>query len=228
MRRAAPLLALAALPACVTAVPYDYGPFLAHQPHSILVLPPLNQSPEVQASYSYLSTVTAPLAERGYYVFPVALVDELMRQNGCPTPVEMHQVPPGKLREVFGADAVLYLTVKQWGTSYVVLDSVTTVTVDARLVDLRSEEPFWSKTAVAARHSSEGGSDPFAMALAALINQIITSGGDPSHDLAPAVNASLVGDPRDGMLLGPRHSAFAADQAKRRATAGPQAAPPPQ
>jgi hypothetical protein len=225
MRRAAPLLALAALTACVT--PYDYGPFLAHQPRSILVLPPLNESPEVQASYSYLSTVTVPLAERGYYVFPVALVDELMRENGCPTPAEMHQVPPSKLREVFGADAVLYLTVKEWGTSYLVLDSVTTVSVDARLVDLRSEEAFWSKSAMAAKSSSEGSGNPLAMAIMALVSQVMTSGGDHSHDLAPTANARLLDDPHDAMLLGPRHAGFAEEQAKRRGTAAAEAAPPP-
>src|SRR5262245_28985284 len=161
MRRAA---TLPALPACVSPPPpYDYGPFLAHQPKSILVLPPLNESPEVHAPYSYLSTVTQPLAEHGYYVFPVALVDELMRENGCPTPAEMHQVPLAKLREVFGADAVLYLTVKRWGTSYQVIDSVTSVEVEARLVDLPSEERFWSKSAAIERHSSEGQRDAFAM-----------------------------------------------------------------
>jgi hypothetical protein len=227
MRRAAPLLALAALTACITETPYDYGPLLAHHPRSILVLPPLNESPEVQASYSYLSTVTAPLAERGYYVFPVALVDELMRQNGCPTPAEMHQVPPSKLREVFGADAVLYLTVKEWGTSYLVLDSVTTVSVDARLVDLASEEPLWSKSAMAASRSSEGTDNPIVMAIAALVSQVINSGADHSHDLAPTANAGLVGDARDGLLLGPRHAGFEEDQAKRRATAAGRAAPPP-
>lgn len=40
-------------------------------PRSILVLPPMNSSVDVNAPYSYLSTISTPLAEKGYYVFPV-------------------------------------------------------------------------------------------------------------------------------------------------------------
>ena len=89
-----PLLILGALclapmlSSCVTP-PYDYGPYLEHLPHSILVIPPLNTSPEVNAPYSYLSTVTLPHAERGYYIFPVAVVDAFLKENGMPTPGEI-------------------------------------------------------------------------------------------------------------------------------------------
>ena len=46
-------------------------------PTSIVVLPPVNTSPDVKATYSMLAQVTHPLAEAGYYVLPVALVDDL-------------------------------------------------------------------------------------------------------------------------------------------------------
>ncbi len=59
------------------------------------------------ATYGWLSTVTRPLAEAGNYVFPVAVVDELLRQNGMQTPGEMHTVPLDKVREIIGADASL-------------------------------------------------------------------------------------------------------------------------
>src|SRR5215203_5425701 len=94
----------------------------------ILGMPSLDELPATNASYDYLSTVTEPPAERGYYGFPVAMVDVMMRENGLPTPGEMHDVSLSKLGEVFDADAVLYITVKEWGTSYHVLESATTVT----------------------------------------------------------------------------------------------------
>ena len=74
----------------------------------MLVLPPLNETPEVDASYGVLSQVTLPLAEAGYYVVPVSLMDETFRQNGLGSPAEIHEVSPRKLREIFGADAVVY------------------------------------------------------------------------------------------------------------------------
>ena len=98
---------LPALAACTSVEPYDYSAYHQHMPRSVLVLPPLDNSMEVDAGYAYLSTVTEPLAERGYYVFPVAVVDRMLRDNGLPGAGEMHQVPLSRLGEVFGADAVL-------------------------------------------------------------------------------------------------------------------------
>ena len=67
---------------------------------SILVLPPINESPEEQASYSMVSQVTYPLAEAGYYVLPVSMVDETFRQNGMTTPHDIQQVSTAKLRDL--------------------------------------------------------------------------------------------------------------------------------
>ena len=127
------------LTGCVA--PYDYTNFRAHPPRSILVLPPLNESTAVEGTYGYLSTVTMPLAEMGYYVYPVVVVDQFMKENGLPTAGEMHQAPLDKIRDIFGADAVLYVTLKQYGTKYQVINSATIVTVKARLV---IQKPGWS------------------------------------------------------------------------------------
>ncbi|WP_295490174.1 GNA1162 family protein, partial [uncultured Ralstonia sp.] len=40
----------------------DYAAFKASKPRSIVVLPPLNESPDVGATYGMLSQVTVPLA----------------------------------------------------------------------------------------------------------------------------------------------------------------------
>ena len=95
-RSLAVLFAVAAttvLAGCQTAAPTrDYTAFVRAAPRSILVVPPLNKSTDLNASYGFLSTVTQPLAEHGYYVFPVAVVDEMFRQNGLPTAAEIHAV----------------------------------------------------------------------------------------------------------------------------------------
>ena len=116
----------------------DYTAYRQSRPRSILVLPPLNNSPDMRATYSFLSTVTKPLAEAGYYVFPVALVDQTFKENGMLNPGEMHQAPPDKLREIFGADATLYITVTQYGACYRILSSEVRVTAEAKLVDNRN------------------------------------------------------------------------------------------
>ena len=116
----------------------DYTAFRESKPASILVLPPLNTSVDVAASAAVLSQATLPLAESGYYVVPVAVMEETFRQNGLTTPDDIHAVPAARLREIFGADAALYMTVKEYGASYKVVSSDVTVSIDATLLDLRS------------------------------------------------------------------------------------------
>lgn len=93
----------------------DYGAFRESKPASILVLPPLNTSVDVTATAAVLSQATLPLAESGYYVIPVAVMDETFKQNGLTSADEIHELPATRLREIFGADAALYMTVKQYG-----------------------------------------------------------------------------------------------------------------
>src|SRR5262245_58283091 len=137
------MLAALGISGCVNVPPYDYTNYRAHPPRSILVLPPLNESTSVEGTYGYLSTVTEPIAERGYYVFPVAVIDQFMKDNGLPTPGEMQEAPLAKIVEVTGADAVLLLTLRQYGSQYHVVDSTTTVEVLAKLVDTRTGILLW-------------------------------------------------------------------------------------
>ena len=100
--------------------------------------------------------MTQPLAERGYYVFPVAVVDQFFKENGMPTTGEMHQVPLNKVLEITGADAVLFVTLEQYGTKYQVINSATIVRVKARLVDTRTGILLWEGSANAQEESSSG------------------------------------------------------------------------
>lgn len=197
------------LGACASVEPYDYALFEAHRPRSILVLPPLDNSMEVEASYAYLATVTRPLAERGYYVFPVAVVDRMLRDNGLQGPGEMHQAPIDRLREVFGADAVLYVILKDWGTSYRVLDSATEVTVEAHLVDAASGTEIWGGEHTAEYHSGSGGGSILGALIGAAVNQIASSISDPSAQAARDCNQVLFCNETRGLLLGPYHPEYA-------------------
>ena len=192
--------------ACVSAPePYDYSLYLAHTPRSILVLPPLNESVDVDAVYTYFSTVTTPLAELGYYVYPVAMVDLMMRENGLPTPWEMHQVSLAKIDEIFGADAVMYVTIQDWGQSYQVLNSKTEVEIRARMVDVKTGQQLWSGEVDVETNSSSGASEPIGAAISALLSQIFSSKTSNLDRLSRNANAQLFLNPGYGLLLGPHH-----------------------
>ena len=209
LSRAVLVLLVAATAGC-TAQQKDYTRFRERAPRSILVLPPMNETVEVNAPYSYLATISAPLAECGYYVFPVAVIDAFMKDNGLPTPGEMHAVPVAKLREVFGADAVLYVTIEEYGQKYQVLSSTTVAEARAQLVDAETGETLWQGKAVG-REASGGSGNIFADMIVAGIEQAVESSSDEAHDLSRRANYVMVFDEDGGLLRGPYHPQAASD-----------------
>jgi hypothetical protein len=186
--------------------PYDYTAFKQSNPASILVLPPTHSTPNIRASDSVWAQVTFPLAESGFYVLPVTLVAESLRQNGVTLADEAHQIPLDKLREVFGADAVLYLNVTEYGTVYRVVASETSVSVQARLLDGLTGELLWEGAARASSAEQQNQEQGLvSMLITAAANQIISSVRDDSHPMAGLATRRLLsaGQGRS-ILFGPR------------------------
>ena len=198
---------------CATKAPFDYTAYKESRPRSILVLPPINNTPEVNASYSLLSYATRPLAEAGYYVMPVTLVAEAFKENGVTQPSDMHATSAQKLREIFGADAALYVSISKYGTVYQVLNSASIVAADAKLVDLKTGKLLWSGSASASSAEGENQQGGLAVLLiAALVKQVMGTVMDQSHQIAGITSTRLLsaGMP-NGILYGPRSPNYGKD-----------------
>ncbi|MDR3214268.1 MAG: DUF799 domain-containing protein [Azoarcus sp.] len=201
------------LAACVTPQRnLDYTAYRASRPRSILVMPPVNRSPEIKASASFLSTATVPLAEAGYYVIPVTLSEETFRQNGVTVADEAQSISLDKLHEIFGADAALYLTVDRFGTSYRLVESVVEASAAARLVDIRSGEELWKGQVYVSTGRNNNSGGLIGMLVSAAINQIVNTLSDKSYGVARSANYQLLsGGHRNGVLYGPYHPQFGTD-----------------
>ena len=171
--------------------PYDYSAFLQKKPRSILVLMPTNDSTEVAGSAAVLANAVAPLSEAGYYVFSVALVNDTFKQNGITEPGEIAAVPLNKLDKIFHADNVLYINIKDYGTSYVIISSSTKVVLEAKLVDIKSGATLWQGEAEAAEDSGSGQNSLLGMLVSAVITQVANTISDRSYDLAVRADAYL-------------------------------------
>lgn len=221
LKLVAAALAVVVLTGCATKppVPYDYTEYKLSNPKSILVLPPVNKTPEVRAPYSMLAQVTFPLAESGYYVLPVSLVDETLKENGVTQAQDAHELPSAKLREIFGADAALYISMTQYGTVYRVLDSHTTVSAEARLVDLKTDKVLWTGKASAStaeqQNQNQGGLA--GMLITAIVKQVVGSVTDQSHPMAGVTSQRLLSAGRfHGLLHGPRSPHYSKEADKPR------------
>jgi hypothetical protein len=185
----------------------DYTAYRKHFPKSILVLPPVNESTNVVGPYSYYSTTAVPIAEQGFYVFPAVLADRMFKENGLPTPSDMQAAPLAKLREVFGADAVMYITLKQYGTKYVIISSNTTVSAEARLVDTLTGVQIWAGAVTLTQGSGDGGGGLVGALVSALVTQVINTKMDAGYGVSAAVNDQMF-RLNQGLLKGHRHREF--------------------
>ena len=198
------LIAALFLSGCASVEPYNYSALQQAAPRSILVLPPMNSSVEVNAPYSYLSTISQPLAEKGYYVFPVSVVDTFLKENGLPTPAEMNGIALDKIDEIIGADAVLYVDIKDWGQKFQVLSSVTVVEGYIKLVDVKTGELLWDAPIMAQYNPNNNGGGGLVGALVgAVVAQIAGEISDNSPQVARMANAFAFNSVKRGLLNGP-------------------------
>lgn len=184
---------------------YDYSALREARPASILVLPPLNETTELVAPAGMLAQMTAPLAESGYYVIPVGVMTETFRQNGMDQAADIHQIDPARLRQIFGADAALYTTVTEYGSSYRVVGSVVTVGARTQLLDLRTGKVLWTGSGAAVKQTNNNNMGLIGMLISAAIEQIANSLSDAAFPLAGTASYRMLSAGRaDGLLHGPR------------------------
>ena len=107
------------------------------------MVPAVNRTVDVTAADYFLSTLSFPLAERGFYVYPVHLVKRLLEDDGLSDATLVHQADPKRLGAIFGADAVLYVTINKWDAKYAVLATSVEVDFDYVLKSARTGAELW-------------------------------------------------------------------------------------
>lgn len=185
---------------------YDYTELKNSKPKSILVVMPTNSSVDAKADINVLARASYPLGELGYYVFPVALVDEIFKQNGLTDGNAIRSAKTNKIREIFGADAIFYVNVEEYGTSYKLIDSVTNVSLEGKLVDLKTGKTLWEGAGSFAQGSSNSNDGLLVMLVKAAVSQIMDTSKDKGYQIAAPATSNLVHLGKNGgLLIGPKH-----------------------
>jgi hypothetical protein len=112
-------------------------------PLTILVLPPINESTAADAKEYYSTTIAETLANVGYYVYPIEVVSDILKLEGFYDTELLINTPPEKFKEYFGADAILYVRILKWDTSYYVIGGNVTVSVSFLLKSTTTGEILW-------------------------------------------------------------------------------------
>lgn len=145
MRSLVWIFAFLILTGCVAPpVKKDMSAFTAAAPRSILVVPVVNKSLDVDAPNYVLTTLPAPIANKGYYVFPVNTTKFVLEQEGFYEGDRIHNEPPSALAKLFDADAILYVTIHRWDAQYAIFATTVTVEFEYRMVS-RDGNDIWSE-----------------------------------------------------------------------------------
>jgi len=87
------------------------------KPLSILVMPPINRTTNVEAKEFFHSTLCVPLANQGYYVVPSFLSMEILKKESAYDSEMFLNSSIQKFGEVFGADVALFTIISKWDKS---------------------------------------------------------------------------------------------------------------
>ncbi|HEY6911206.1 MAG TPA: GNA1162 family protein [Myxococcales bacterium] len=203
------VLLLAALTAACAKAPAnkDYAKLVSANPRALLVVPVVNKSVDVDAADYFLSTLSVPLAERGYYVFPVNLVKRMLEDDGLSDASLVHGADPVRLCALFGADAVLFVTIEEWTAKYVVLSTQVTVAFTYVLKDGHTGEELWRDRRAGVYTSGDGGGG-----LAGAIVGAIVAKASPNYmPLARKANEQAMAYPGPGLPAGPYRPEYRKD-----------------
>jgi len=139
------LLAFSLLCSCVpkSTKLQEFPGVYEEQPLSIIILPPMNESTAADAKEYYSTTIQEPLAYTGYYTFPYPITTEILKMEGIYDSELLKDLPVDKFKEYFGADAVLFTTIKKWDLAYMVIASNLTVSIDCSLRSTATNQELW-------------------------------------------------------------------------------------
>lgn len=168
---------LSLLTGCAAQAPKNEpSAFQLAEPRSILVLPVVNESVDVDAPNYFLSTISVPLAEKGYYVFPVHTVKTVLEGEGLYDANLVHSADPVQLGDMFDADAILYVTINEWDAQYIVVSTTVTVSFTYRILSGKTGEELWtaSKTMKYTPDNTTSTGNPMADLLVMAVSAAVT------------------------------------------------------
>jgi hypothetical protein len=206
------LTALFTLGGCATAPPKpSFAQFRTENPHSILVVPATNKSVNVNAPDYFLATISEPLAERGYYVFPVNMVRSVLADDGLNDANLVYAGDPKRLGELFGADAIMYISIEKWEAKYAILSTTVTVELDYSLKSAHTSQVLWHNHQTMVYQPQGSGTGGLAGLIADAVAAAITKAAPNYIPLAQQANARAIGIKGTGLPAGPHDSLYLKD-----------------
>lgn len=172
---------------------------------TILVVPAINNTTAAEATEYYATTVSEPLTRSGYYVLPIELTTKLLQEQGIVDGTQLENSSHTLFKDLYGADAVLFVTINEWDTSYYVVGGNVTVGVGYVMKSTQTGNIIWqySDRVIINTGGNSGGG-----LIGAIISTAINTAMTDYVPVAKRVNYMAI----SSMPVGSYHEAHSLDQ----------------
>ena len=92
----------------------QYAKMYEEKPITLLVMPPINNSANVEAKDLLYTSISRPLAEAGYYVISPLLAMDVLKAESAYDSEMFFDAPLTAFQNFFGADAVVFSVIDSW------------------------------------------------------------------------------------------------------------------
>jgi len=113
------------------------------QPLSILVMPPINRSTNIEAKEFFHATLNVPIANAGYYVIPPFLSMEILKRESAYDSELFLTQSLEKFNEVFDADIALFTIIHKWDKN--TIGAKVKVDIEYLLKSTKSNEVLYTR-----------------------------------------------------------------------------------
>ncbi len=139
------------------------------KPLSVLLMPPINRSTNVEAKQYFHSTLSKPIDNAGYYVISPFLSMAILKKESAYNSEMFLNSSLTKFRKIFGADIAVFTIINKWDKS--ALASNVKVDVDYIFKSTKTNEILYTRNAHITYDTSVGGG-LIGMALSAVSTAI--------------------------------------------------------
>lgn len=92
----------------------QYAKMYEEKPITLLVMPPINNSTNVEAKDLLYTSISRPLVEAGYYVISPLLAMDVLKAESAYDSEMFFDAPLTAFQNYFGADAVVFSVIDTW------------------------------------------------------------------------------------------------------------------
>lgn len=92
----------------------QYPKMYEEKPVTLLVMPPINNTNNVEAKDLLYTSISRPLVEAGYYVISPLIAMDVLKAESAYDAENFFEAPLDKFQNYFGADAVVFSVIDTW------------------------------------------------------------------------------------------------------------------